>query len=226
MILVDGYNLLFHPRYVDPRADEPLEARRGRLVTRLAALAARGKDRMAVVFDGDARLPADARRVVFAGLEVRFSTDGTSADDEIVAYLGRRSRPGEVVVVTDDRELRLRVAQAGGEARTAAPLAERLSEAAARRPPPVTPQSKPDLPGVDWATYFGFAADELETPLEGGPVELPRRLEAKLRRSKERPTLPAIPRPDRTEEPEPPLSDDAVQAWLEYFGLRPPGGRG
>lgn len=106
LVLVDGYNVtLRHRDHVD------LEAQRTWLVRTLATFVARVPIRPVVVFDGAA---AAARGVPPArGVEVRFTPEGVIADDEIVLAVEATDEP--VVVVTDDTELRARVAALGAD---------------------------------------------------------------------------------------------------------------
>ena len=72
-------------------------------------LVARGSAAPVVIFDGDG--PAGSRRDT-AGVEVRFTAAGTTADDEIVFAVAATADP--VLVITDDAELRARVRAEGG----------------------------------------------------------------------------------------------------------------
>jgi hypothetical protein len=103
-LLVDGYNaaLMLRP-------NQPLEEQRRWLVERLRPLAARGRIRPVVIFDGDG---ASGRMRDTGGVEVRFTTGGVIADDEIVFAVAATDEP--VLVVTDDVELRGRVLAEGG----------------------------------------------------------------------------------------------------------------
>ncbi|MBI4614066.1 MAG: NYN domain-containing protein [Planctomycetes bacterium] len=225
MILVDGYNVLFHDRYRGDREEEPLARRRGRLLARLAGLATRGRRRVSVVFDGDAVVPEDGRRVVLGGVEVRFSPPGEDADSEIVRIVEASADPGGIEVVTDDGELRRRVRLLGSKVRASGPLAEEIS-----RNQSAAPAQRSEKPGTrdtgmgksDWISYFGFEEEDLAVRLDGGEGLLPGKLRTKLRRKKE------IERESRGRSPEPlsgpedsRLSQEAVRAWLEYFGMGP-----
>jgi predicted RNA-binding protein with PIN domain len=104
LLLVDGYNVT-----LTLRPSQPLEEQRRWLVERLRPLAARGGIRPVVIFDGDG---ATGRMRDTGGVEVRFTTGSTIADDEIVFAVAATDEP--VLVVTDDVELRARVQAEGG----------------------------------------------------------------------------------------------------------------
>jgi hypothetical protein len=104
ILLVDGYNaaLMLRP-------GRPLDEQRRWLLERLRPLVARGAIRPVVIFDGDG---ATGTLRETAGVEVRFTTAGTIADDEIVFAVAATEDP--VLVVTDDAELTRRVEAEGG----------------------------------------------------------------------------------------------------------------
>jgi hypothetical protein len=107
LVLVDGYNLT-----LQHRSHLALEAQRTWLIQQLATLAAKRRVRPIVVFDGErsggGRPPAGRREVV-----VRFTSPGITADDELVLEVEATDDP--VLVVTDDRELRMRVRASGAD---------------------------------------------------------------------------------------------------------------
>jgi hypothetical protein len=107
LVLVDGYNVS-----KQHRGHLELEAQRTWLVQLLGQLASQRGIRPTVVFDGQAagggRPPAGQREV-----EVRFTTAGITADDELVLAVEGTDEP--VVVVTDDRELIARVRVGGAD---------------------------------------------------------------------------------------------------------------
>ena len=101
-VVVDGYNLTLRAR-----ADLDLAGQRRWLLERLRPLAARGVG-VIVVFDGDRG--AGSRRSD-VGVDVRFTSGRTIADDEIEFIAGEAADGGTpTLVVTDDAELRRRVA--------------------------------------------------------------------------------------------------------------------
>lgn len=104
-LLVDGYNVTrTHRRDLD------LAAQRDWLVNGLAAMVARRGLEVTVVFDAHQadKASGSARR----GVRVQYSHPGVTADDEIVLAVEALERDVAVVVVTDDRDLRNRLARA------------------------------------------------------------------------------------------------------------------
>lgn len=107
LVLVDGYNVT-----LQHQAGLELELQRAWLVRVAGALAASRGIEPIVVFDG-ARSGRGRPATGARGVEVRFTGVGTTADDEIVLAVEGTDRP--VVVVSDDRELRARVAVGGAD---------------------------------------------------------------------------------------------------------------
>jgi hypothetical protein len=105
LVIVDGYNVT---KNAFPEHD--LETQRRMLLDRLRPLVSQGRGVPLVIFDGDRPRGSSTRA---HGLEVRFSGGGVIADDEIVFAVAATAVP--VLVVTDDRELRDRVAAQGAD---------------------------------------------------------------------------------------------------------------
>jgi len=107
LVLVDGYNLTRqHRDHLD------LETQRAWLVRLLANAALQRRVRPVAVFDGERASrgrPTAASREV----EVRFTHEGVTADDEVVLAVEGTDEP--VLVVTDDRELQARVRVSGAD---------------------------------------------------------------------------------------------------------------
>ena len=104
VLLVDGYNAAFQLRQ-----NHPMEEQRRWLVERMRPLAARGGAAPVVIFDGAG---VTGRMRDTGGIDVRFTSGGVIADDEIVFAVAATDRP--VLVVTDDAELQERVRAEGG----------------------------------------------------------------------------------------------------------------
>jgi rRNA-processing protein FCF1 len=102
-VLVDAYNVTKTHR---PALD--LEAQRAWLLQVVAALSAQRGILAEVVFDGR---KAGGRRLRSAGraVQVRFTAEGITADDDLVFTVAALDEP--VTVVTDDRGLRDRLAE-------------------------------------------------------------------------------------------------------------------
>ncbi len=110
------------------------------------------RNRVTVVFDGfdDPENPTRAKplEVVFSG--------SRKADDIIVSMVQRSPRPRSIVVVTDDREIRLRVKDTGASVTSVKAF---VSRAVAERPRTKRrPEEKPD-PGSSSGRAI---TDELE----------------------------------------------------------------
>ena len=107
-VLVDGYNVTKAPGGF---ADVDLEVQRQLLIDALERFGRRRRVAFSVVFDGSETPPGTSRRSRGV-VDVRYSSARQSADDHLVELL--EVLPADpVVVVTDDRELRGRVAALG-----------------------------------------------------------------------------------------------------------------
>lgn len=119
-LIVDGYNVT-----KSGYGGVTLEAQRQRLVTGLAALAARSRAEVTCCFDG-AALEGVPSVVQPRGVRVRFSEPGVTAD-ELIRRLVRAEPVGRpVVVVSSDREVRDGVRRAGARAVPSSALLRRL----------------------------------------------------------------------------------------------------
>ncbi|HET6815624.1 MAG TPA: NYN domain-containing protein [Mycobacteriales bacterium] len=122
-LIVDGYNVT-----KSGYPDLTLEDQRARLVSGLAALAARTGAEVTCVFDGaelQVRVPAAALRRV----RVRFSPAGQTAD-ELIRQLARAEPTGRpVTVVSSDKEVVDGVRRAGARTLTSRALLDRLNRA-------------------------------------------------------------------------------------------------
>ena len=120
-LIVDGYNV---SKTGWPQAS--LEVQRTRLLTGVAALVARTRCEVTVVFDAAAGGP---RPVVPTprGVRVVFSPEGVIADDVIREYVAAEPTGRVVVVATSDRAVAEDVTRDGARALTAAALVGLLS---------------------------------------------------------------------------------------------------
>jgi hypothetical protein len=105
-VLVDGHNALFALRL---RGGDHAALRRA-LALRVAEV-----DRKATVFFDAKRAPPGARVQGSEGGARVVYCRGRDADEEILDRVRGAARPGSVLVVTDDRELRGRAAQLGAK---------------------------------------------------------------------------------------------------------------
>jgi predicted RNA-binding protein with PIN domain len=109
LVLVDGYNVTKHPLGF---AERSLEDQRTLLLDLCRRLARRFTAAVTVVFDGGAVEPVPTR-LPLGPVEVVFTDEGRTADDEIVARVNAALPERPVVVVTSDNELRERVSALG-----------------------------------------------------------------------------------------------------------------
>jgi predicted RNA-binding protein with PIN domain len=120
-LIVDGYNVT-----KTGYPDLTLEDQRSRLISALAALAARTGAEVTCVFDGaevQVRVPAATLRRV----RVRFSPAGQTAD-ELIRRLARAEPSGRpVTVVSSDREVVDGVRRGGARTLTSRALLDRLN---------------------------------------------------------------------------------------------------
>lgn len=105
-VLIDGYNVA---RTQGPEL--ALEQQRSWIVRLAHRAAIRFDVRPTVVFDGATGVGDYAG--IHRGVDVSFSADGVTADDEIVFIVAAAEPEEPVLVVTDDRELRSRVRDRG-----------------------------------------------------------------------------------------------------------------
>jgi len=146
-IVIDGNNLLH---------DLPIPERSRRDVRRRVLESVRHEAlRVTIVFDGPPR--GGAPEIEYLGrVTVRYSGVST-ADDVILRLLPEGSGASGWTVVTDDRELRSRVLQAGGRVRS-------LNEWRRRRPrSPRRPTHEPKLSSHEmalWEKFFATNRDE------------------------------------------------------------------
>lgn len=119
-LVVDGYNVT-----KSGYPDLPLADQRDRLVHQLAALAARTRAEVTVVFDGAGvvAMPAAAPR----GVRVLFSDPGVLADDVIRALVAAEPEGRPVVVVTSDRAVADSVRRRGAHPVPSSVLLARLA---------------------------------------------------------------------------------------------------
>jgi predicted RNA-binding protein with PIN domain len=109
LVLVDGYNVTKHPLGFPDRG---LEDQRTLLLDLCRRLARRFGAAVTVVFDGGTVEPMPTR-LPLGPVEVVFTDEGRTADDEIVARANATPPERPVVVVSSDNELRERVAVLG-----------------------------------------------------------------------------------------------------------------
>ena len=128
-LIVDGYNVIRRLPELREREAESLEAGRTALVSLLAAYRrSRGHHRITVVFDGQGGPPGPSGGQRMAGIDVRFSRPGETAD-RLIARLAQEGRSG-ALVISSDREVGRLASAAGAAAASCEEFAARLEAAA------------------------------------------------------------------------------------------------
>ena len=127
-VIIDGYNLIRRLPDLRQYERESLEAGRAALVQMLAAYRrARGQHRITVVFDGGSNPAGHAGAGRVAGIDVRFSPPGQTAD-AVIRRLAQEGRAG-ALVVSSDREVARAAAASGAAAASCEEFAARLEAA-------------------------------------------------------------------------------------------------
>jgi len=141
----DGNNLIGQSAAA-ARADS--QARRAFLST-LHSYHRSGGGKFLVYFDGD-----DAERSASPpGVSVRYSAP-VSADEAMLQRLREIGNPSEVIVVTNDRDLRARCRQQGAAVLTWQEFATKMQSRRLQNPTRSDQQERVDV--EEWMRYFGF----------------------------------------------------------------------
>jgi hypothetical protein len=147
----DGNNLIGQPT----RKAQQDPQTRIEFLSLLSNLASSRGRRFLVFFDGD----DPDRRMPPRGVQIRFSAP-LSADEAILRRLREMQTPSEVIIVSNDSELRSRCQNAGAKIATWGEFTERAK--------PRTKTGNRRLVGEEpvkvneWMDYFGFTEDNLE----------------------------------------------------------------
>ncbi len=108
--VIDGYNLINHPAFLrSVRKNKDQRAALASLIV-TARLCGSPKNKITIVFDGYP--PALETNKKFAGIDSIFSRDD-SADERIKKIVERSSGPKNIIVVSDDKEIRFIVKSIG-----------------------------------------------------------------------------------------------------------------
>jgi predicted RNA-binding protein with PIN domain len=114
LVLVDGYNLIRNDPTLSAIEARSLEAGRGALISRLASRFNLQANEVTVVFDGGKALvpyPASER---YGQIRVLYSRRGETAD-AVIMRMAKEVTPGrQVLLLSDDREIRNAVQAQGG----------------------------------------------------------------------------------------------------------------
>jgi len=127
LFIIDGYNVIKQ----DPSGKLSagvLETQRERLVKLILENNPCGKNKVVIVFDG----PKDMSNVFSdsefsaSDIGIYFSRDGKSADDCIVKLVDENNNPSNIVVVTNDKGIKNRLAGTGCSLWSAMEFLEKL----------------------------------------------------------------------------------------------------
>ncbi|GAH75896.1 unnamed protein product [marine sediment metagenome] len=133
--IIDGYNALFK---IKPLLKKSYQTRDG-FIQYIMVTKPFGsiKNRVSIVFDGSKDVINDKRRP-FPPIDVIFSKNET-ADDTIVRMVKKERKQGEIIVVTDDREVKEKVKLLGCSTLSILEFFKNLTEKKER-----TDKDKPD----------------------------------------------------------------------------------
>ena len=156
MLLIDCYNLLHAPM---PPVLAGLDT--GQLCHLLARSPFR-RHRIAVVCDGTPN-PALAEPATEAPVELLYAGPGGTADDLIIAMIGRHSAPKRLTLISDDRQIRKVARRRRARIWNCQQAVSMLVRVATRsnRPRPAKPDpgSLTSREVQDWIQAFGLADD-------------------------------------------------------------------
>ena len=110
-IIIDGYNLIRQSDDLSAIEHRDIQEGRQALIQRLAAYKKFKPHKITVVFDGTNAVGVDQRRFNQAGVAVRFSRLGQTADSVIRNMASREKQ--KALVVTSDQALARDVARCG-----------------------------------------------------------------------------------------------------------------
>jgi len=114
-VFVDGYNLIRQDPALKSLEQRSLQTAREALLARLCVHFPSRTCDITVIFDGSGeKLPYSATQR-YGPVKVIFSQNGESADDVIRALVTASQDPSQVLVLTDDRELRDLTTRLGGQ---------------------------------------------------------------------------------------------------------------
>ena len=103
-LIVDGYNYIFRIHTLSQKDEEPLRSARDDLINGLSAYQSGKQLEIIVVFDGEPSnilKPAAGR----AGVRVLFSREQGAADELILKEIRGATQPGNITLVTSDKQL-------------------------------------------------------------------------------------------------------------------------
>jgi YacP-like NYN domain-containing protein len=149
---LDANNLIGRARGSARPTEEDVQA----LIAEVASRLRRSRARAILFFDG----PAGGRPGSLGSLSIRYPAGGGSADSQILAEVGRSRAPGEVVVVTADRELGRRSRDAGAKWIAPEEFWSRFGMRAAGGGSDEKEGEQRRIDVEDWMRYFGLDEPE------------------------------------------------------------------
>lgn len=137
--VIDGYNLLNHPQVNSLGKKAPDPAKTILILIRNRRLTGSAKNKIILVFDGFPKsgvLPPEE-----TGVEVIFSRK-VSADEKIKMLVEERAMRKQIIVVSDDREIKFMVKSLGAQCLG---IEEFIAAKEKLKPPPRKDLLKPEL---------------------------------------------------------------------------------
>lgn len=114
--IIDGYNIINHPLFIQHAAKKIRDLRIALLeFIRINKLCGSPKNKITVVFDGHS--DSSIRKIGETDINIMFSRKET-ADECIKKMVEVSSNPKNIVVVSDDKEIKLFVKSLGGQTRS------------------------------------------------------------------------------------------------------------
>lgn len=223
--LIDGHNLI--AQMADINLDEPDDE--ARLILRLRSWTAAGQKRRAIVFF-DRGLPGGKSRELSSGwVRAIFAGDKKTADDLLISRVRQARNPGEITLVSSDREV-IAAAKAKRMAFIrsevfARMLAEREQpEAQAIRAEPPEPEPLLSTSEVDeWLALFATAepktpAGPKTEPTTADKLRQPGQAEKPDKAKAESGPKPAPEDPASLKSGARRMRSDELAEWLDLFG--------
>jgi hypothetical protein len=146
---LDGNNLIGHGR----GSSRPTEEDRSALISEIAERLRKTKARVVLFFDGPGQ-----RSTSLGPLSIRHAARAT-ADDAILGEIERARAPQEIVLVSEDRDLRRRARDLGAKTLTTTEFWSRVGAAKEDRPER-SPSGQIDV--EEWMRFFADRKNKLE----------------------------------------------------------------
>ena len=137
LVLVDGYNLIKRDPILSGLERRSLQAAREGLFARLLSSYNLRACDVLIVFDGQGPAESSDR---WGRLKITYSRSGQSADEVITRMTAAAPDPSQVVVLSDDREIRQAVSRSGA---TAAGSADRSQPRVTDKPDSSEDEARP-----------------------------------------------------------------------------------